>query len=222
VTAVDFIAAALSPKVLSSVSISSAERRRSPHRWRRGAFAARPYRRAVVCRSRCSVTSSWVDDPAAAGHRLVDGMDDAAVAGLDNPLRGFPAAMLSTISLQYCSRIEVRSPVCLRCSMSVAQRAARLHHVGRQLVHPQILPIADDDAPVSHRTCTGPATCSSGHRSNDGFLFAHAHSRKGAHRQERQCATRPADRQSEDSGDVSTSAAVQTCGEYSGCALPFG
>ncbi len=85
-------------------------------------------------------------DPAAARHRLVHHVHDAAVARLDHPAEGFSlrdvvhdvANVLIDVAGEIACLLAVRD--------QLAQRAARLHDLGLEVVHRQIRPVAHHDA----------------------------------------------------------------------------
>ena len=81
-------------------------------------------------------------DPAAVRHRHVDGVNRAAVAGRDYPLRGLAVGDAVNDLLAVLFGIAGEQSGSLALLNKFPQRAARLHHVGRQSVHAEILPIA--------------------------------------------------------------------------------
>jgi hypothetical protein len=85
-------------------------------------------------------------NPAAAGYRLVAGLNHAAIRSVDEPLCGLTGGDIGENLLAIVLRIAGEPAGLLAVLDQPSQRAARLHHVGRQFVHAQILLIADDDS----------------------------------------------------------------------------
>ena len=84
--------------------------------------------------------------PTAVRHRRVDRMNGAAVARAHDPLRNVAGGDAVHDLLAVLVGIAGEQSGLPAMLDQLAQRAAGLHHVGRQFIHAQISPVADDDA----------------------------------------------------------------------------
>ena len=82
--------------------------------------------------------------PAAVGHRPVDDQDDAPVGGFRLPRSWCsPCAIEARSSCRYSSILRAKLPLRDAVFEQAGQRGAGLRHLGRQIVHFQVAPVAD-------------------------------------------------------------------------------
>ena len=83
--------------------------------------------------------------PAAAGHRLVERLDQPAGGGLDQPGRALALVNIVDDAAIVIVGAAIQQPDLLAMPDQLAELAARLHHLRRQLVHFKEAPVKDDD-----------------------------------------------------------------------------